>query len=226
VRRVVGQDLTPGDYVVLEVSDTGMGMSAETAQRIFEPFFTTKFSGRGLGLAATLGILKGHHGGIELTSSEGHGATFALYFPAIGRAKDPHAPEVPQKRERSQLKLSVLLVDDEEGVRKALQQLLEYLGHRVRVARDGFEALATLEAERAQIDLVIMDVTMPGLDGVEAEKRISQKWPDLPVILSSGYADAHHDGNGVTFLQKPYKLDRLEKVLSEVMARRRAVSAS
>jgi PAS domain S-box-containing protein len=219
--RFPGEQIRPGEYVVLEVSDTGVGMSAETQARIFEPFFTTKFSGRGLGLAATLGIIKGHHGGVELKSTVGEGSCFSLFFPAMGGKKRSHRPAHEEHAAHAR-PLRVLLVDDEEGVRNAMQQLLEYLGHQVLVASDGHQALSLLEQKAASIELVIMDVTMPGLDGIETAKRIHARWPHIPIVLSSGYAEPDRRVKGIKFLQKPYKLDTLERVLSDVLGPRAA----
>ncbi|WP_257304962.1 response regulator [Geothrix campi] len=211
-----GQDLAPGAYVTLEVSDSGCGMTPEIQARIFEPFFTTKLSGRGLGLSATVGILRGHHAGLRIYSEAGHGTTFKLLFPAsevLGEAAPaPAAAPAPSGR------VTVLLVDDEEMIREAAAAALESLGLTVITAGNGFEALDVLHHRGGEVDVVLMDLTMPHMDGREAFQEIRRILPQLPVILSSGYSEQESlqdfMGRGLTaFLQKPYTLRTLEQTV-------------
>jgi signal transduction histidine kinase/CheY-like chemotaxis protein/ABC-type amino acid transport substrate-binding protein len=218
-----GQDLAPGSYVALEVSDTGCGMSQEVQGRIFEPFFTTKVTGRGLGLSATLGILKGHHAGIRIYSEAGRGTTFRLLFPACPTCSG-EAP--PQEAARTPRQIgTVLLVDDEQMIREAAGAALESLGLQVVTAVDGLDAVEVFTRQKDSIDLVLMDLTMPHMDGREAFQHLRRIRPDIPVILSSGYNEQESIqqflGRGLAgFLQKPYTLQALERTVQEALARR------
>ncbi|NWJ40565.1 MAG: response regulator [Geothrix sp.] len=207
-----GQDLEPGPYVVLEVSDTGCGMSPEVQARIFDPFYTTKTTGRGLGLSAILGILRGHRAGMQIDSWPGQGTRFRIYFRASAQplAVKGMKPRPP----RTRLQGSVLLVDDEEMIVSSVSDMLESMGLRVHVARDGRQAVALFQKEGANLDLVLMDITMPHMDGLEAFRQIHLLDPRKPVILSSGYTEHEsiHDGIGeqaAGFLQKPYSIHDL-----------------
>ncbi|HEX9009978.1 MAG TPA: transporter substrate-binding domain-containing protein [Holophagaceae bacterium] len=218
-----GQDLAPGPYVALEVSDTGCGMSQEVQGRIFEPFFTTKITGRGLGLSATLGILKGHRAGIRIYSEAGRGTTFRLLFPACGTGPQEEARGEADRPSR-QLG-TVLLVDDEQMIREAAGAALESLGLRVVTAVDGLDAVEVFTREKDHIDLVLMDLTMPHMDGREAFQHLRRIRPGIPVILSSGYNEQESIqqflGRGLAgFLQKPYTLQALERTVQEALARR------
>ncbi len=217
-----GQDLAPGAYVTLEVSDTGCGMTPEVQARIFEPFFTTKVSGRGLGLSATVGILRGHHAGLRIYSEPGHGTTFKLLFPASEActAEPPSVATVPAPSQKA----SVLLVDDEEMIRDAAGSALESLGLTVLTAGNGLEALEVLHHRGGDVDLVLMDLTMPLMDGREAFQQIRRILPHLPVILSSGYSEQESaqdfTGRGFAgFLQKPYTLRALEQTVLSTLGR-------
>ncbi len=220
-----GQDLRPGAYVSLEVSDTGCGMSSSVQSRIFEPFFTTKVTGRGLGLSATIGILKGHRAGMRIYSEPGRGTTFKLFFPTT-EVKGEEQSAFPTTSARA-CQATVLLVDDEEMIREAATAVLESLGLTVVTACDGREAVAAVERPDLQIDLVLMDLTMPHMDGKEAFQIIRRLRPTLPVILSSGYNEQESiqsfSGRGLdAFLQKPYTLRALEQTVFEVLARNKA----
>jgi len=219
-----GQDLVPGTYVTLEASDTGCGMSPEIQARIFEPFFTTKVAGRGLGLSATMGILKGHRAGMRIYSEPGRGTTFKLLFPATSTRQDEVS--TPAFAPALARKATVLLVDDEEMIRDAATAVLESLGLSVMTASNGLEALELVTREGARVDLVLMDLTMPHMDGREAFNAIRRIQPRMPVILSSGYNEQESIqdfmGRGLAaFLQKPYTLRVLEQTVLDVLAKQR-----
>ncbi|GLH71389.1 hypothetical protein GETHPA_29230 [Geothrix rubra] len=218
-----GQDLPAGAYVVLEVEDTGCGMNREVLDRIFDPFFTTKTTGRGLGLSALLGILRGHNAGLRIASEPGRGSSFQLYFPAASnRLPAPTAATAEAGPRR--LRGRVLVVDDEELILETTAMALSAIGFEVEKARDGLEAVARVEAGREGLDLVLMDLTMPRMDGREALLAIHRLAPDLPVILSSGYNEQDSlqafDGEGpAAFLQKPYQVQELRRVLQGVLGK-------
>ncbi|MBZ5584504.1 MAG: response regulator [Acidobacteriia bacterium] len=198
-----GADIPPGDYVSLEVQDTGCGMERETQARIFEPFFTTKFIGRGLGLAAVSGIVRSHKGAIVIDSAPGAGSTFRVLFPAVksAEAKPPGGP-------------TVLVVDDEEGVRDFLVRALHKYGYEVVVASEGKEALALWESRPGGIDLVLLDLIMPVMGGHEFVAEIKRREPAVKLLLTSGYEEtevrrlcaAYGD---LLFIQKPYSAQEL-----------------
>jgi len=208
------QDLEPGPFVVLEVEDTGCGMSPGVLARIFDPFFTTKVKGRGLGLSAMLGILKGHKAGILIQSREGEGSSFQVFFPASRGTAVPRPQAAAEPV--SEFSGRLLLVDDEVIILDSIGLALETLGFEVIQARDGVEALERFEAARP--DLVLMDLTMPRMDGATAFAKMQALRPEVPVILSSGYDRQALEGvKPAAFVQKPYRLKELKKLLAEVL---------
>ena len=202
-------DLPEGQYVYLEVADTGIGMDAETAARIFDPFFTTKFTGRGLGLAAVLGIVRSHRGAIKLSTAPGRGTTFTILFPAAGPPAPPGPAPAPETASAPLPRAVILVVDDDETVRAVTRRMLELSGFTVLLAADGAEAVA-LYRERPGIDLVLLDLTMPAMDGEETFRELRRLDPGVRVILTSGYSEQdaadRFAGTGLAgFIQKPYR---------------------
>ncbi|HTM88643.1 MAG TPA: response regulator [Terriglobales bacterium] len=197
----------PGTYVTLEVRDAGCGMDAATLQRIFDPFFTTKFTGRGLGLAAVMGMVRGHKGALHVESTPGKGSSFKVLFPVIGGPASSIAPSTPEMSLAGDE--SILVVDDEDTVRQTAKSALESYGYKVVVAANGKEGVRLFEELAGEIDAVVLDMTMPVMSGEEALARLKSIRPDIPVVLSSGYEEAdatrRFTGKGLAgFIQKPY----------------------
>ena len=219
-----GQDLVPDEYVRLEVSDNGCGMSAETISKIFDPFFTTKFAGRGLGLAALRGIVRGHHGGIRIFSRAGEGTVFTLIFPARGRpAVNADQPIPGDPTPVGMESTTVLLVDDEEGLRSLMAIALEESGCTVFQASDGEEGMAQFRRHGHDLDVVILDLTMPRMSGDEVFRRIRATHPQMPIILSSGYTEEdisrQFSGLGLSgFIEKPFTPSELIEKIGAVLA--------
>jgi CheY-like chemotaxis protein len=204
-------------------------MSPETLARIFEPFFTTKFTGRGLGLAAVLGIVRSHRGALKVTSRLGDGSTFIMALPIVARSSDVDRTP-PVLAQTSSLHGTVLVVDDEDAVRRTVSRVLKVLGCEVLLAEDGTVAVECLRDFRRPIDLVLLDLTMPILDGVQTLRELRRMRPELPVILMSGFAEAHalakfgeHRLSG--FLQKPFTIDELQRRVTSAFAERPKESA-
>ena len=212
--------LSPGRYVTLEVSDTGCGMAPEVRERIFDPFFTTKFTGRGLGLSAMLGILRSHQGSLKVYSEQGRGSVFKLYLPALNLGLEELPPH--QRTGEWQGQGILLLVDDEPSARAVARALAENLGFQVVEAADGLEALALFELRHKEITVVLMDLTMPHMDGRQAFLRMQNVDPSIPVVLTSGYSeqDVLTDflGKGLAgFLPKPYQSSLFLSVLRQAV---------
>ena len=218
-------DLKPGQYALLEVNDTGCGMSEETLKKIFDPFFTTKFAGRGLGLSAVLGIVQAHKGALKVHSQVGRGTTFKLLFP-VSRAAS--APEPAIADDDLAGSGTILIVDDEEVVRRTARNTLEHYGYRILLAEDGRQAVETYQRER-DITLVLLDLTMPVMNGEEALQQLQSIDPGVRVVLTSGYneieAVQRFAGKGLSgFIQKPYTAAGLAEKVKEAMEPRRGRS--
>jgi PAS domain S-box-containing protein len=216
-----GESLEPGRYVLLEVRDTGMGMSPEILMRIFDPFFTTKASGRGLGLSAMLGILRGHRAGLQISSTLDQGSTFRICFPASSERPHASAPAI-QEATAHPLRGRVLLVDDEALILQTIGSALRALGLEVLTAGDGLEALEQFKSAKPRPDLVLMDLTMPRMDGREAFQAMHDLDPSVPVVLSSGFTEQDSlqtlSGTGPAgFIQKPYRVKELRQLLQRVL---------
>ena len=220
-----GQSLGPGPHALLRVTDTGTGMSREVQAQIFDPFFSTKKSGRGLGLSALMGIVRAHKGGVLLDSEPGRGTIFSVYLPVSAEPLQVQAP--PPAATLKGDGGRVLLVEDEPMVRRSTRNLLEALGFAVVEAADGDEAIEVFKAERATLRWVLMDLTMPRMDGHTAFLALQKIDPDVKVVLSSGWAAADvaerfrgHPPAG--FLSKPFVLGEILATLHQagILAKR------
>lgn len=216
-RQHIGDPLPPGCYVALEVRDDGCGMDTDTLSRIFDPFFTTKFTGRGLGLAAVLGIVRGHRGGLYVNSQIDKGTTFKLLFPASDAA--PKGPTTVDA-ETNPVRGVILVIDDEEPVREVITDILESEGLQTINATHGAAGIALYREKMADISLVLLDWSMPGMSGEETFSELQKINPDVRVLLSSGYAqeDAtrRFEGKGlVGFVHKPYSTRKLVNMIRQ-----------
>jgi two-component system cell cycle sensor histidine kinase/response regulator CckA len=209
-----------GRYVFLEVRDTGAGMDAPTLQRIFDPFFTTKLTGRGLGLAAVIGIVRKHNGALRVTSALGAGSKFTVFFPV---SEHPVTwPNPVAVRNRFFGTETVLVVDDEEYIRETVRRSLEHAGYAVVCAAGPSAALELFRSLASQIELAIVDLKMSTGDGYEIVRRLRYLNPKLRVIATSGYPEEAKErcGDSINaFLPKPYRFEQLREVVASVLAR-------
>jgi CheY-like chemotaxis protein len=215
--------IKPGRYVMLAVSDTGTGMDADTASRAFEPFFTTKETGKGtgLGLATVYGIVQQCGGNIQLYSELGRGTTFKIYLPSaedkLGAASEPVVETVAPARSKT----TILLVEDDEIMRKMTRKLLQQHGYEVVEAADGKAAVEWVKTHDSEIDLLLTDVVMRGLSGPELATQLGKLRPSMKVMFMSGYTGeliANHEGlSGSTLLEKPFTRATLLNTLSDAL---------
>jgi len=218
-----GAHLPEGDFVFIEVTDTGCGMDEETSSKIFEPFFTTNFTGRGLGMAALLGIVRSHSGAIDLETEPEKGTTVRIYFPKTdSESNEPHTPsdsdETLHKPEGT-----VLVIDDDDFVRMALRSMLEDVGMNVLLASNGQEGIDLYQEKKNEIGIVLLDMTMPGMQGDEVFDKLKEFDPDAVIVIVTGYSEEdidrifkEKDLRG--FLQKPFTEEELEKTIAVALA--------
>ena len=211
-------NLRDGLYVYLEIADSGCGMDKETIAKLFDPFFTTKFTGRGLGMSAVLGIVRGHNGAIKIYSEPKKGTTLKVLIPASGKPVELFNGAAHKDDWKGSG--TVLLVDDEETVRGIGTEMLKELGFTAITANDGREAL-TAFTQNPDISFVILDLTMPHMGGEQCFRELRQLQPDIKVIMSSGYNEQEvthkFSGKGLAgFIQKPYKLSGLKEVIKGI----------
>lgn len=213
--------IEPGRYVMISITDTGIGMDNATQQRIFDPFFTTGQMGRGtgLGLASAYGIIRSHGGIINVESIKGKGTTFTIYLPASQKEmiEEGISDEALLKGTET-----VLLIDDEKMIVDVGRQMLEGMGYRVLIATNGKEALSIYQENRDQVDIIILDIIMPDMGGAETYDRLKKIKPHIKVLLSSGYSI---DGEATEilnrgcngFIQKPFSMKELSQQIRQVL---------
>jgi CheY-like chemotaxis protein len=219
---IIGRDLPPGLYVVLEVQDDGVGIEADNRAEIFEPFFTSKQGGRGLGLAAVLGIMRRMGGDIGVESALGAGSTFRLRFPAAGADTDAPAQEGPLPAPVVGA-LRVLVIDDEDHVRRAVHDMLDTRGMTILDAHSGEQGITIFRAEHRTIDLVILDLTMPGLSGAQTLEVLRTIDPDVRIVLTSGYSETRveelvAETERTRFVRKPMSMMNLGTAIAALLS--------
>ncbi len=218
------EDMPEGMYAYVEVADTGLGMDAETLGRVFDPFFSTKFTGRGLGMAAVMGIIRSHNGAIKVSSVKNEGSVFTALFPIQGISLRPVKVD-NAKTESVAERGTVLLVDDDEMVMDIGNQFLKRMGYTVRTASSGQKALDIFKQAPDRIDCLLLDFTMPGMDGLETMQQVRKIRPDARIIITSGYTRQQiedrfaHMGPPDDFIQKPFEMKTLQEKLNRVISK-------
>ncbi|OGR27941.1 MAG: hypothetical protein A2X83_01675 [Desulfuromonadales bacterium GWD2_54_10] len=220
----LGNSIPPGNYACLTVSDNGCGMDEETQKRIFEPFFTTKFAGRGLGMSAVLGIVKSHNGALQLSSTPGFGTTFKVYLPLA--AVTDIAETSPQNNFYVSEKGcgTILLVEDEDALRIIGSALLKAMGYTILTAANGREALEIYSERGSGIDLILLDLVMPDMGGIDTYRVLREISPTLPIVICSGYSfeDIFEEVEGddqTAMIQKPYVPEQLRDILMKFLGK-------
>ena len=211
------EDMWPGTFVILEVRDSGSGMDEATMERLFEPFFSTKFAGRGLGMSAVQGIIRSHHGAIKVQSSPDQGSTFTVFLPATaGKPSAAELASIDLPYQMLQTGGVILVVDDEESIRKTAARYLMKQGYTVVTAGGGQEAVEIFREISQVISCVVLDMTMPDMDGLETYRELQRLAPDVPTILISGYSKVELEQRFVSvgalpveFIQKPFEIQNL-----------------
>jgi len=223
---LIKEKLKPGCYVFIEVSDNGCGMDNETINRLFDPFFTTKFTGRGLGMSAVMGIMKSHDGGLFVQSEIGKGTNFRAIFPAteiIASTTVPDSASLEQPVSKGEpLKGLALIVDDDKSVLRNCATMVRLIGLEVITAHDGSAAISRFQQQADEIDVVIMDLTMPNMDGITAMQEIYKIRPDAKILLASGFKKEELDKREASkppagFIRKPYSMSELKREIRQVM---------
>ncbi|MDD2308405.1 MAG: PocR ligand-binding domain-containing protein [Desulfuromonadaceae bacterium] len=217
-----GNTIPPGWYVCLEVTDNGSGMDDESRRRIFEPFYTTKFAGRGLGMSAIIGIIKGHGGALQLFSRRGYGSIFKIFFPVQLSETVRGKPPLPATMSSWHGSGTILLVDDEEKVVFVMKLMLEKLGFAVIAAINGKEALDLYQEHGDEITLVVTDIGMPVMDGYQLFQELKILNPALPIIIASGFGNSIISSqisreNVAGFIDKPYDFDKIKEIIKNVL---------
>lgn len=222
-KLTINYGLTQGEYILLEVSDSGCGVESSKIKQIFDPFYTTKFTGRGLGLAAVSGIIRSHNAGLIVESEIRKGTSFKIYFPVSNEIPENGRQVTKKHPSFKNRDLTVLIVDDEKYIRDLTIKMLNISGYRVQIAQNGREAIDVFTREKNDISCILMDLTMPELDGREALIEIRKVDPDIPIIITSGYCEydivsKFSEEKISGFLQKPYNLEDIISAIEDALS--------